>query len=198
MKLGPIRPRSVSIAAPLACLSLALLSLCSAMAQTQSQSQPQTQTPSQSQSGSASSPATPAVDAAAKAAERKRKFDEQRKLMEAGVLPPKEESRGRVDPDLVLSPIKVNLLVHEQVAFHLYDKGKEVTGGSWSAMPGRILGSWFNHGIFSIEAKSPGTARVGVVIGSRYTNEIVTVYPGDKLPKGLERTVDFIPQAGSQ
>ena len=82
------------------------------------------------------------------------------------------------------------------MAFHLYDKGKEVSGGSWGAMPGRILGSWFEHGIFTVAAKSPGTARVGVMIGSsRYANVIVTVHPGTKLPKGVERTVDFTPQA---
>jgi hypothetical protein len=182
----------------LLCLSLALVGVCSSMAQTQSQSQSQSQlqTQTQSQSGSTSSPATTQDDAAAKAAERKRRYDEQRKLLEGGVAPPKEESRGKADPDLVLTPIEVNLLLHEQVEFHLYDKGKEVTGASWSAMPGRILGSRFNHGIFTIEAKSAGTARVGAVIGSRHTNVIVTVYPGDKLPKGVERTVDFIPQAG--
>jgi hypothetical protein len=94
----------------------------------------------------------------------------------------------------VLSPIEVNLLVGDRVAFHLYDKGKEVSGGSWGVIPGRILGSWFGHGIFTVEAKSPGTARVGVQIGSsRYANVIVTVYPGLKLPKGVERTVEFTP-----
>jgi hypothetical protein len=153
---------------------------------TMAQSQAQTQT------GSLSSSTPQSDEAAAKAAERKRRYDEQRKLLEGGVVPPKE-SRGRVDPDLVLSPMEVNLLVRDQLAIHLYDKGKEVTGASWSAMPGKILGSWFNHGIFFIEAKSPGTARVGAVIGSRHTSMIVTVYPGDKLPKGVERTVDMTP-----
>jgi hypothetical protein len=188
MKLGPLHSSGVARAAIMICSSLALHGLRGSMAQTQSQTQSQ----SQAQSGSASSPAN---DAAAKAAERKRRFDEQRKLLESGYVPPKEQSL-RSDPDLVLSPIEVNLLVGDRVAFHLYDKGKEVTGGSWSAMPGRILGSWFEHGTLVIEAKSPGTARVGVQIGSsRYANVIVTVYPGLKLPKGVERTVEFTPQA---
>jgi hypothetical protein len=200
MKLGSIRLRGASIKAPLACLSLALLGLCSAMAQTQSQSQPQTQTQSQSQPGSASSPATPADDAAAKAAERKRKFDEQRKMMESGYSPSKEEqSRGKVDPDLSLSPMDVNLLVHDRVIFQVYYKGKAVTGNSWSAMPGRVLGSWFEKGgIFVIEAKSPGTARVGVEYNQHYANVMVTVYPGDKMPKGVDRTAEAVKPAGSQ
>jgi hypothetical protein len=200
MKLGSIRLRGVSIAAPLACLSLALVGLCGAMAQTQSQSQPQTQIQSQSQPGSASSPAPPADDAAAKAAERKRKFDEQRKMMESGYSPSKEEqSRGKVDPDLSLSPLDVNLLVHDRVIFQVYYKGKAVTGNSWSAMPGRVLGSWFEKGgIFVIEAKSPGTARVGVEYNQHYANVIVTVYPGDKMPKGVDRTAETIKPAGSQ
>jgi hypothetical protein len=199
MKLGSFRLRGFAIAAPLTCLSLALLGLCSAMAQTQSQSQPQTQTQSQSQPGSASSPAPPADDAAAKAAERKRKFDEQRKMMESGYSPSKEEqSRGKVDPDLSLSPMDVNLLVHDRVIFQVYYKGKAVTGNSWSAMPGRVLGSWFEKGgIFVIEAKSPGTARVGVEYNQHYANVIVTVYPGDKMPKGVDRTAEAIKPAGA-
>jgi hypothetical protein len=195
MKLGVFRPVGVSRVSLLICLGPALLGLSSSIAQTQSQNQSQSQTQSQPQAGSASSPATPANDATAKAAERKRRFDEQRKLLESGYVPPKEQSL-RSDPDLVLSPIEVNLLVGDRVAFHLYDKGKEVSGGSWGVIPGRILGSWFEHGIFTVEAKSPGTARVGVQIGSsRYANVIVTIYPGIKLPKGVERTVDFTPQA---
>jgi hypothetical protein len=202
MKLGVLRLVGASRVTLLLSLGPALLGLCTSMAQTQSQNQSQSQSQSQSQTQSqaqpvnASSSTTPADDAAAKAAERKKRFDEQRKLLESGVVPPKEEGRLKSDPDLVLSPIEVNLLVHERVAFHLYDKGKEVSGGSWGVVPGRILGSWFDHGIFTVEAKSPGTARVGVMIGSsRYANVIVTVYPGTKLPKGIERTADFTPQA---
>jgi hypothetical protein len=189
MRLAAFFQRGPARIALLLSFSLALPCLYVSMAQTQSQPQSQ----SQSQSGSTSAPATPADDAAAKASERKRRYDEQRKLLEGGVVSAKDESRGRVDPDLVLSPMEVNLLVRDQLAIHLYDKGQEVTGASWSAMPGRILGSWFNHGIFYIEAKSPGTARVGAVIGSRHTNMIVTVYPGTKMPKGVERTVDMTP-----
>jgi hypothetical protein len=190
MNIARFRPHTTARAAHLLLgSSLALLCLYGAMAQ----SQPQPQTQTQSQAGSASSTTPQSDDAAAKAAERKRRYDEQRKLLEGGVVSAKDESRGRVDPDLVLSPMEVNLLVRDQLAIHLYDKGKEVSGASWSAMPGRILGSWFNHGIFYIEAKSPGTARVGAVIGSRHTNIIVTVYPGDKMPKGVERTVDMTP-----
>jgi hypothetical protein len=173
------------------CLSLGLLGLFASTSHTKSRTQSQPQTAAQSGS---TSPATPqSDDAAAKAAERKRRYDAQRKLLEGGVVSAKDESRGRVDPDLVLSPMEVNLLVRDQLAIHLYDKGQEVTGASWSAMPGRILASWFKHGVFYIEAKSPGTARVGAVIGSRHTNVIVTVYPGDKMPKGVERTVDMTP-----
>jgi len=194
MKPGVFHLRGAARAALVLCLGLVLLSLYGAMAQTQSQSQPQ------AQSGSASSSSDkPADDAAAKAAERKRKFDEQRKLMESGYSPSKEEqSRGKVDPDLTLSPMDVNLLVHDRVIFHVYDKGIEVKGNSWSAMPGRVLGSWFEKGgIFAIEAKSPGTARVGVEYNRRYANVIVTVYPGDKMPKGVERTAEAIKPSGS-
>jgi len=173
----------------LLCLGLGFVLLGST--RTSGQSQPQ------SQSGT-SSPATPADDAAAKAAERKRKFEEQRKLMESGYSPSKEESR-RSDPDLMITPSDVNLLVHDRLQFHVYDKGKEVGGGSWSAMPGRILGSWFEKGgVFTIEAKSPGTARVGVMIGSRATSVLVTVYPGDKMPKGVDRPAEVIKPAGSE
>jgi hypothetical protein len=198
MKLGSLRLRGVSIAAPLACLSLALLGLCSSMAQTQqpqpqSQAQPQTQ----SQSGSTSSPATTQDDAAAKAAERKRRYDEQRKLLEGGVVPSKEEHRKNMDPDLMFSPLEANLLVHEEVQFRLFDKGNvDVTGkGSYGAGPTKVANFYIVKGLPTVVAAGPGTARLGVTIGDhRHAEAIITVYPGDKLPKDVQRTVEAIRQ----
>lgn len=205
MKLREFFARGTARAIIAICLTLSLLSLYAASArtqsqpQTQSQSQDTSQSQSQTQTGSSSSAPAQSDDAAAKAAERKRKFDEQRKMMEGGYSPSKEESsRGKADPDLMLSPMDVNLLVGDRVVFHLYDKGKEVTGSSWSAMPGRVLASWFDKRMLVIEAKSPGTARVGVEYNRRYTNVIVTVYAGDKMPKGIDRTVEAMKPAGSQ
>ena len=205
MNLGAFRPSSAAFAALLLCFSLALLGFRGAMGQTQSQPQAQSQSQdtsqsqSQAQAGGSSSASGQSDDAAAKAAERKRKFDEQRKMMEGGYSPSKEESsRGKADPDLMISPMDVNLLVGDRVVFHLYDKGKEVEGNSWSAMPGRVLGSWFEKRMLVVQAKAPGTARVGVEYNRRYTNVIVTVYPGDKMPKGVDRTVEAMKPAGSQ
>jgi len=201
MKPSSFPPSGVARAVTLLCFSLALLSLSGSLAQPQSQSQAQPQTQSQAQaqpqSGSTTAPAAPADDAAAKAAERKRKFDEQRKLMEGGYSPSKEESRAKGDPDLRIMPADVNLLVGDRVIFHVYDKGQEIQGNSWSAMPGRILGSWFQKGMLVIEAKSPGTAGVGVEYNRRYAHVVVTVYPGDKMPKGVERSSEVIKPAGS-
>jgi hypothetical protein len=179
------------------CLTLALVSLCAATAFTRSPSTPQSQDQSQSQqpqtqSGSNSTAPAQSDDAAAKAAERKRKFEQQRELMESGYSPSKESSQGKVDPDLRLMPMEVNLLVRDRVQFHLFDKGKEVENGSWSAMPGRIVASWFQKGVFTIEAKSPGTARVAVATGSRHTYVMVTVYPGTTMPKGVERSPEVL------
>jgi hypothetical protein len=190
MKLGLFRMRGVAIAAPLLCLGLALLGLCSSMAQTQSQSQ----------SGSSASPATPSDDAAAKAAERKRRYDEQRKLLEGGVVPPKEEHRRNVDPDLMFSPLEANLLVHEQVAFRLFDKGNvEVTKqGSYGAGPTKVVNFYIIKGLPTIVAAGPGTARLGVTVGNRHAEATITVYPGDKLPKDVQRTIEAIRQGGSQ
>ena len=180
------------------CLTLALVSLCVATAFTlsppstaQSQDQSQSQQP-QTQSGSNSTAPAQSDDAAAKAAERKRKFEEQRELMESGYSPSKESSHGKVDPDLRLMPMEMNLLVRDRVQFHLFDKGKEVENGSWSAMPGRVVASWFQKGVFTIEAKSPGTARVAVATGSRHTYVMVTVYPGTTMPKGVERSPEVL------
>lgn len=191
--------RGITQTASAFCLALALVRLCAATAFTQSPSQaPQSQDQSQSQqqpqtqSGSNSTAPAQSDDAAAKAAERKRKFEEQRELMESGYSPSKESSHGRVDPDLRLMPMEVNLLVHDRVQFHLFDKGKEVENGSWSAMPGRIVSSWFQKGVFTIEAKSPGSARVAVATGSRHTYVMVTVYPGTTMPKGVERSPEVL------
>ena len=206
MKFRSVYSPGSARAALLGSVCLMLWCLCSAWAQTQSQQpaaqQPQTQRPQQgqqAQAGCSSSPTTQSDDAAAKAAERKRRFDEQRKLMEGGYSPTKEEQSSRkADPDLTLSPTDVNLLVHDRVIFHVFYKGKEVTGNSWSAMPGRVLGSWFERGgIFVIEAKSPGTAGVGVEYDRHYAHVMVTVYPGDKMPKCIDRTPEAITPAGS-
>ena len=200
MKLREFFARGTVRATMAFCLTLALVSLYAASARTQWQSQTQSQSQesqSQAQTGSSSSAPTQSDDAAAKAAERKRKFDEQRKLMEGGYSPSKEESH-RSDPYLTLSPSDVNLLVHDRVQIRLYDKGTEVTDASWSAFPGTVVGSWFSKGVFTLEAKGPGTARVGAVIGSRSTSVVVHVYPGDKMPKGIERTSEALKPSGSQ
>jgi hypothetical protein len=189
--------RGITRTASAFCLALTLVSLYAATAFTQSQSaSPQSQDQSQQpQTKSGSNPTAPAQTddaAAAKAAERKRKFEEQRQLVESGYSSSKESRHGRVDPDLRLMPMEVNLLVHDRVQFHLFDKDKEVEGASWSAMPGRIVASWFQRGIFTIEAKSPGTAQIAVATGSRHTYVMVTVYPGTTMPKGVERSPEVL------
>ena len=195
MNLGAFHPSRGALAAFLLCFSLVLLGLCGATAQTQSQPQAQTQASSQtqSQSGSGASATTPADDAAAKAAERKRKFDEQRKLLEGGVVPSKDEHHGKLDPDLIFSPYAVNLLVHEQVSFRLYDKGNvDVTSrGSYGAGPTKVANFYIVKGLPTVVAAGPGTATLGVTVGDhRHAEVTITVYPGDKLPKGVERTIE--------
>jgi len=197
MRLSAFRPRVIVRAALVLCFSLALLGLYGSIAQsqTQSQSQPQSGSQAQPQAGSTSSPtpATPADDAAAKAAERKRKFDEQRKLLEGGVVPPKNAQHWKVDPDLLFSPYAVNLLVHEQVSFRLYDKGNvEVTSqGSYSAGPNRVAHFYIVKGLPTVVAAGPGTATLGVTVGDhRHAEVTITVYPGDKLPKGVEHAIE--------
>jgi hypothetical protein len=198
MKPGVFCSSTVARAAMLLCFSLALLGLGGPMAESQSQSQSQSQGDgqAQTQSGSTSSeaaPAAPADDAAAKAAERKKRFDEQRKLLESGVVPPKDDHRRRLDPDLLFSPYAANLLVHEELQFRLYDKGNvEVTSqGSYSAGPTRVANFYIVKGLPTVVAAGPGTATLSVVVGShRYAEVIITVYPGDKLPKGVQRTTE--------
>jgi hypothetical protein len=195
MKLGAFGPSGVARTALLLCFSLVLLGLCGAMAQTQSPSQSQSEAQAQTQSGSTPSPATPmtpADDAAAKAAERKKRFDEQRKLLESGVVPPKEERRIKIDPDLMFSPYAANLLVHEQLQFRLYDKGNvEVTSqGSYGAGPTKVVNFYIVKGLPTVVAAGPGTATLGVVVGNRRTQATITVYPGDKLPKGVQHTIE--------
>ena len=144
MKLGAFRLSGVARAALLLCFSLALLGMRGSMAQMQSQNQSQSE--NQTQSGSTPSqaaPSAPADDAAAKAAERKKRFDEQRKLLESGVVPSKDDRRKRVDAPYsyrMFSPYAANLLAHEELQFRLYDKGNvEVTSqGSSAAGPTRV------------------------------------------------------------
>jgi hypothetical protein len=155
------------------------------------------QSASQDPQTSASSPATaPQTDAEKKAAERKQRYDEQRKLLEGGVVPPKEERRRNADPDLMFSPLEANLLVHEQVAFRLFDKGNvDVTGkGSYGAGPTKVVNFYIVRGLPTVVAAGPGTARLGVTVGNRHAEAIITVYPGDKLPKDVQRTIEALRQ----
>lgn len=193
MKLGAFRLSGVARAALLLCFSLALLGMRGSMAQMQSQNQSQSE--NQTQSGSTPSqaaPSAPADDAAAKAAERKKRFDEQRKLLESGVVPSKDDRRKRVDSDLMFSPYAANLLAHEELQFRLYDKGNvEVTSqGSYSAGPTRVANFYIVKGLPTVVAAGPGTATLGVVVGKRYAEATITVYPGDKLPKGVQHTIE--------
>ena len=185
MILGIFFLRSVARTALLVCSVLGLLGLCGSMAQTQS--------PTQSQPGSTSSPANPSDAAASKAAERKKRFDEQRKLLEGGVVPPKDDHRKSLDPDLMLSPMTANMLAYDQVGFRLFDKGHaDITGqGSWSAGPTRVVNFYIVKGVPTVVGAGPGTAILGVRVGaSRYAEATINVYPGDKLPKGVPHTIE--------
>jgi hypothetical protein len=208
MRPGSFRLRGFAIAAPLACLSLALLSLCGATAQTRSQSE------SQSQSGSTSSSASQAdSDAAAKASERKKRYEEARKALESKDQPapqPKTQN-APANPNSTAKPvpkpaskivftIPVTMGVGETERFYLFDeqRGNVTTEAQWtaedetSAVDFSVAG-----GVPTVVGKGSGFVFISGALGDRSALVALSIIPKDKMTAGTVRWTQAATQVRS-
>lgn len=158
------------------------LRFAAALSQPASSSSTQTAGSSSSQTTDANS------DAAARAAARKKKFEEEKQRLESseGQHAPAPEDPQQT---LLLSPILVNMLVHDTQRFSLFDVGghKLTEKAEWTLSNSYVADLTMDGGVPMITAKDTGTVNVRARVGALSAEAAVTVHPGDKLPVGTIR-----------
>jgi hypothetical protein len=174
-----------------------VVALAATHASAQSQPQnaaPATATSSTSEAPSnAAQPATPAPsDAAAKAAERKKRFEEAEKRLEASesaqsgasTTTPSDDKPGSPD-DLSISPVLVNMLIGQPQSFSLFDAaGHNLTSKAEWSLSNSSVAELQNSATPTIVSKEAGTVTVHARVGMRSTDAKVTVHSGSSLPIG--------------
>lgn len=141
----------------------------------------------------AQSPATPnpqsgSMDsAAAKAAERKKRFEEEKQRLEGqerGQTPPCAEGKAT----LYITPVEAGMLVGESRGFTLFDTdGHKLTKEAEWSVSSSSLATLTPGTEPTVTAKNEGTFKVTARIDTRTAEATVKVYPGDKLPVGAAR-----------
>ena len=140
-------------------------------------------------------PASP--DAAAKAAERKRRFEEEKKRLEggSGSPPPPKQSAAQggncqsSPDDLMLSPILVNMLVGETQRFSLFDvAGHKLTSqADWSVSDSSTAELALEGGVPVLTSKRNGAVRVTARVGGGYAEAIINVIAPEDMKPGTVR-----------
>jgi hypothetical protein len=147
----------------------------------------------QAQAPNAGNSPTPSAtpDAAAKAAERKKRFEQEEKRLEnaeSAQTESKSEPGKASDDDLSISPVLVNMLVHETQGFSLFDSaGHNLTSKAEWTLSNSYVADLTTNGVPTISTKDAGTLTVSARVGSRTAQASVTVHPGDTLPIGTIR-----------
>ena len=160
---------------------LCFIPLRFAQAQSASASTTQATSSSTTQSPDANS------DAAAKAAARKKKFEEEKQRLESteGQHVP---ATGDAQQTLLISPILVNMLVHDTQRFSLFDvQGHNLTAKAEWSLSNSYVADLTTDGVPTITAKDHGTVTVRARVGGVTAESSITVHPGDKLPVGTIR-----------
>jgi hypothetical protein len=132
---------------------------------------------------------TASQEAAMKAAERRKRFEEQkRKLEESDGGKPKgvgAEVGGDPDQTLFISPAVVNLLVGESHSFSAFElEGKTVTeSAEWTLEKSESV-ELSNAAGPTITSKFPGRAILRAKLGSQTAEATITVLEGVTVPDG--------------
>jgi hypothetical protein len=174
-KLRASLPFFASRTAMLACAIPALLVILFAV------STRATQQPAQSTGASTVN------DEAARAAERKRRFEEQKRRLEQAEPSSRVVSGTQVSADqtLFVSPSVTNMLVGDFREFCVFDiDGKILTRQAEWTIDDSGIATLNDKGEPTITAKQPGKATLRARIGSRSAEASVTVLDGSKMPDG--------------
>jgi plastocyanin len=140
---------------------------------------------------SASPAQAPANDAAAKAAERKKRFEAQEKLLENSESAHAEsadtETKSSPD-DMAISPVLVNMLIGENQRFTLFDAaGHNLTNKAEWSLSNSYVADMSADGTPGITTKDAGTVTLHARVGSRSTDATIIVHSGTSLPIGTIR-----------
>ena len=134
--------------------------------------------------------------AAAKAAERKKRFNEAEKKLENSDLRPQEQSKNSpsnssyVSPnELSLSPILVNMLVGNTQHFSLFDlAGHKLTSqADWTVSDSSVAQLSVIDGVPTLISRQTGTVHIGARIDGRYAEATVNVITPDEMKPGTIR-----------
>lgn len=156
----------------------------------------------QSASQDAKTAATPAAtapqtDAEKKAAERKKHFEEQKRLLDGGGSAGAGAAHvAATDSVFYINPIALNMLTSESQELHVWDHlgtGNDVSARvSWSLSGSGVVDMTVKgHAI--VTARVPGIVSVIGQIDGHTVEAIVTVYRGEKLPPGIAPYVSAPP-----
>jgi hypothetical protein len=138
----------------------------------------------------------PQTDAEKKAAERKKRFEEQKRLLDGGGGAGAGAGAGAAshapqkDWEFWMDPLYANLLTNESVEIHMWDwRNNDVSARvAWSLSGSGVVDMTVKHHAI-LTARVPGTVSViGQIDGRKTIEAIVTVYRGEKLPSGTPRT----------
>jgi hypothetical protein len=141
----------------------------------------------QSASTSTAQSADANSDAAAKAAARKKKFEEEKQRLESSESQ-HAPAAGDAQQTLLISPILVNMLVHDTQRFSLFDvQGHNLTAKAEWSLSNSYVADLTTDGVPTITAKDHGTVTVRARVGGLTAESSITVHPGDKLPVGTIR-----------
>lgn len=133
-------------------------------------------------------PSTQAQDSAAKAAERKKRFEAQRRRLEEDSTPNSEGQSASASQTLFISPAIVNLVLGDTQPFCAFDiDGKTMTHRVQWSISNSSVAELSTPGDPAIISKSRGTATLRAQIGGTYAEAKITVITGSALPIGSVR-----------
>lgn len=133
---------------------------------------------------------TPAnQDAVAKAAERRKHFEEEKRRLEesAGAKPNGigQEVPSAPDQTLFVSPAVVNMLVGESHSFSAFElNGKTITPSVEWSLDNPEIAELHSEGDPTVISKAPGKAILRARLNTRTAEAVITVHDLQKLPNG--------------
>jgi len=146
---------------------------------------PQTPAQSPSQAPADSATAAPSQDEAARAAERKKRFEAMKQHLEESASTISEVPPADPEQTLFISPAVVNMLVGQSHAFSAFDiDGKTITGSAEWSLSNSYVANLYSAGDPVVFAKDHGTVTIRARVGMHEAEATITVLSSDSLPSG--------------
>jgi len=122
---------------------------------------------------------------AAKAAARKKRFEEERKRLELAGESSSQAPAPEADQTLFVTPAVVNMMVGDSHSFSAFDiDGHTVTSAAEWSVSNSYVADLSNGDGPTITAKDHGSVTLRAQIGGRAAEAVITVISGDKFAPG--------------